>query len=342
MSRLYFHSPSSDAELLGSERAWLGSLASGPARAAWNLDGASSFERACEIVDMVPEVPDGEHGANYLRTYRREAQAQDTRNKATYAAWTPGSGALGHTSHDLINRFVSALEIRLRVDGVDLDVAGHRLRSSNVGLNTALAAGSDPVRLAAKLHGWCEIHAWVEGPDRAWLAGIIDEGLRAGMYRKGLWYADQPDGARDKWSPLGWEQVLELLRARDDEPVVTSYSVCDQFPNQDVADWEPTVNPSWVPDWAVTDGRNEWDEMSAAEQDSYRRDHARDSWYDLPAERRWELAMAGLRRVRPWARFAPDTLAEVTFGPSVTVFDLFAADRDERVRAACALEAVSA
>lgn len=343
MSRLYFHSPSGDAELRGSERAWLRHIASGPAVAAWDLSGGSAFDRACEIIAMTPEVPDGAYGANYLHTGMREALAQAARNKAAYAGWKPGRPVNGPTSYEPQDRLVKSLQTRLRVDGVDLDVAGHRLHSNDVDLNTALVAGSDPVRLAAKLHGWCESHAWVDGPDRAWLADIIDQGLRAGLYRRGLWYADQPDGPRDKWSDQGWEGVLALLRSRDDEPVVTSYSVCDQFPNRHIADWRPPDLPEgWVPDWAATDGRNEWDAMSADEQTSEWRDHALDRWYDLPAEQRWDLAMAGLRRERPWGRLAPDTLAEVTFGPPVTVYDLFAPDRDERVRAACARDTVAA
>lgn len=50
-------------------------------------------------------------------------------------------------------------------------------------------------------------------------------------------------------------------------------------------------------------------------------------------------ALAGLRRKQPWARIAPDTLATSSFGPMVTVYDLFAPDRDERVRRAAGLPA---
>lgn len=67
MSRVYFHSPAGTAELRGSEREWLNHLASGPAEAAWGLGGPSGFERAVEILAMVPEVPDGGYGA-YLHT----------------------------------------------------------------------------------------------------------------------------------------------------------------------------------------------------------------------------------------------------------------------------------
>lgn len=340
MSRIYFHSPSGDAELHGSERVWLGHVAEGPAVAAWDLDRSSALERCTEILAMVPEVPDGAHGANYLHTYLREALAQAERNKVCYKGWGPGQPMRGQPDHEPIHRLVKSLQVSLRVQGVTLNVAGVELRSANLDLNTALVAGSDPVRLAAKIHGWCEAHAYVEGPDRAWMATIIDQGLKAGIYRHGLWYADQPDGPKDKWSDQGWEGVQALLRSRDDEPVVLSYSVCDQFPNREVANWGPPSLPDdWAPDWVVDDkGREEWAALSEDDRASYWHDHASDLWYDLPAEQRWESAMAGLRAERSWARLGPDTLAEVTFGLPVSVYDLFAPDRDERIRAAAALE----
>jgi len=300
MSRIYFHTPSGIAELRGSERAWLRSVAQGPAETAWDLDPHRDLERARTILALVPEVPDGPHGANYLHTYLRQAEAQEQANKRAYAGWQPGQPLAGPTSHEPQQKLINALRTALRVDGLRMVVAGVDLHTANLDLNTALVAGSDPVRLAAKIDGWCESHCWVDGPDRAWLAGIIDQGLTAGLYRKGLWYSNTPDGPRDQWSDQGWGQVLELLRARDDEPVAMSYSVCDQFPNPEIAGQES----------------------------------AGDQWYDLPEGEQWQTAMDGLRRDRPWARLAPDTLAEVMFGLPVTVYDLLAPDRDDRVRAA--------
>jgi hypothetical protein len=88
-------------------------------------------------------------------------------------------------------------------------------------LNTACAIGNDQVRLMARLHGQCEVHAFVVGQNRAWLAAIIRRGRETGVFR-----ADQ-----------GWESVAELLASRDDCPVVTSYSVTRQFPNPEIAGW---------------------------------------------------------------------------------------------------------
>ena len=322
MSRVYFHSPSGEAKLAGSERAWLCHLAKGLAAAAWDLDGAAgSLERAVEIVSMVPEVEDGQHGANYLHTYMREAVAQEKRNDAAIKA----HHLRAVTNYEPLERFVQALRTKLKVEGVPLRVAGLELHSRDVELNTALAAGSDPVRLAAKVHGWCETHCWVEGPDRAWMAGLIDRGLKAGLYRAGLWYEPAP-GAEKKWSSQGWEEVTALLRARDDEPVVLSYSVCDQFPNPDVG---------WMPPWPEGVPRR-WDALT--EEQLQQRRQRDEEWADLDDAERWRIAMDGLRAERPWARLAPDTLADVTFGPPVTVYDLLAPDRDTRVRAAAEAE----
>lgn len=266
MSRVYFHTPSGDTEILGSERAWLGHLADGPAKAAWDLDSSNSFDRACSIMELVVDCPD------YLTTYHRQAVAQDAANRAVYEAWKPGTPMRGNTDHEPIRRFVDALKLVLHVEGLTLEVAGVRLRTANVDLNTALIAGSDPVRLAAKIHGWCESHCWVDGPDRAWFAGIIREGLRTGLYRESA----------------GWHEVSAALESRDDEAVVLSYSVCDAFPETD----EP-----------------------------------------------WDVALGALKREHPWLQLTPETLADTTFSTPVSVYDLFASDRDERVIAAAGVMA---
>jgi hypothetical protein len=89
-------------------------------------------------------------------------------------------------------------------------------------LNTAIAVGPGPLCLAARIHGQCEIHSWVDGHNRAWLADIIDHGCRVGLFRH----------------KQGWAELLPWLRAREDAPVVLSYSVCDSFSphNEDAAE----------------------------------------------------------------------------------------------------------
>lgn len=324
MSRLYFHTPTADAELHGSEFAWLDHLARGPAVAAWDFEHTEIVDRIAYLLAMVAEVPDGEFGSNYLHNDLRTAQEQERANKAVYARWRPGQPLAFATSHEPQRRLLRSLRTRLNTNGVELHVAGVQLHSRNVELNTALVAGSDPIRLAAKLAGFGARHAWVEGPDRAWLADIIEQGLAGGMFRRQFRRGDKPDG---ELLTQGWEQVVELLRARDNEPVVTAYSGGDDFP-------EPSTHLDWP-------GREveSWSEYSDAEQQAITEWQER--WYaDEDWAAKWEAGMAWLRERRPWARLAPDTLATAAFHHPVTVYDLFAPDRDERVRAAANLAEV--
>lgn len=92
---------------------------------------------------------------------------------------------------------------------------GVEIATFDVGLNTALAIGSDPLKLAARLVGQAPIHPWVAGPDRTWLARIITRGLDDGVLRPGN----------------GWEQAATLLASRSEGPVVLAVS--EVFPDFD-------------------------------------------------------------------------------------------------------------
>jgi hypothetical protein len=155
-------------------------------------------------------------------------------------------------------------------------------------LNTLIASGSDPMILAARLHGQCEMHAYVVGRQREWLSGIIGRGLETGIFRE----------------EMGWEAVRALLRQRSDEPVVTSYSVCEQFPNSGVA----REGRAWCP----TPG-GEGDE-----------------WYDLDAAQQWQLAWEGLLRSDPdrWLELGP-RWREYHFGPALTAYHVAKAAANE-------------
>lgn len=173
MSRIYFHSPSGDAALLGSERAYMGWLCASLALGV--------FE---------PHV----YGS-------AEVLARVWRHPYPTAATFPDA----FSTHVRIGG--DRIPFTLR-DGREADMF-------SVNLNTALVLGNDAVRLCARLHGQCELHAWVAGEHRAWLAGIIDAGRRDRVLRENQ----------------GWEGVAAFLRANSEEPVVTSYSVTDSFPS---------------------------------------------------------------------------------------------------------------
>lgn len=157
-----------------------------------------------------------------------------------------------------------------------------------VGLDTCLTVGSDVVKFMARLHGQCEIHGYVEGPNRRWLADIVDQGLDDGLLRR----------------ESGWESVVKLLLSADDKPVVTSYSVCDGFPNRRNLDlcWHclrprgEHLKNERIGDgdlWTCSDvtsvERNPFTSITTLEDDAI------DRWHALPVGERWRQAVGQLR-----------------------------------------------
>jgi len=328
MSRIYFHSRQRTAELLGSERHWLGHLVSAQALAAWDLDTTEPLRRAKQIIDMIPkrkEVPGYGVHDEYLHTMLQAAVEQDARNRRFYEE--KENYSLPKPDYEPIRRLIDALRTRLNgiMDTVFV-VNGVRLENFDIALNTAIAAGGTALQLAAKIHGRCEIHCFVDGGDRAWFAEVIQKGLDYGLFRQKWKYpGNAPDG-EGTWYDQGWESVQELLRETDDGPVVLSYSVCDSFPNAEAANWTPPLGQ--IPDGYTID---EWDDLDEDE----RKDLSRDLWYELPSDEQWDLAIEGLRTRRPWLQISPDTLDEgVMYG--ISVYDLLAPNRDERVAEAVA------
>lgn len=162
--------------------------------------------------------------------------------------------------------------------------------------NTSLRLGSNAVKLLVRLHMSCEVHTWVDGPNRAWLAQIIEQqGRKYGVLR----------------SDMGWEKVVELLLKRDDQPVVTSYSVSDNFPNVSVADWVPPPGFEGEPSDYF------WNELSHAD--------------------RWRLCMAGLRAQEAadpdgmHLELKPSNWDSFYYGADLTLMDLNEAEMTERL-----------
>lgn len=247
MSRIYFHSPSRESEVRGSERALMGGLIGDMFLTAL---GVSDYDFPPQSPHVLRNILDLSH----------------------YAAKQTG------------HSFASALSTALRVgmDSSILVVDGKAVNVFAASLNTAVVMGSDPIILSARLHGQCEIHTYVEGTNRNWLADIIERGRKSGIFR----------------SDSGWEDVIQHLRERNDEPVVTSYSVCEQFPNTSVSEWKP--------DKVNDEGDGDWD-----------------AYYDLPQETRWEIGMEALR-AKPFMEMTPDNWRDYHFEDGLTGFDLLA------------------
>jgi hypothetical protein len=102
--------------------------------------------------------------------------------------------------------------------GGELDIEGHKFSTWHAMLNTGIEKGSQGLRLLTRLHGQCEMHCWVDGHNRDWLAGIIDEGIAESVLR----------------IEAGWPELATFLRTRNDEPVVCSFSVGEDFPNYEM------------------------------------------------------------------------------------------------------------
>lgn len=260
MSRVYFTSADRESELHGSERAYLGSLVS---------------HLALSILDPRWRREELERLLNYPDRWRHLGNGWPQS-----ASW--------------IDNFSTSWSV-----GGDTWLAfeGRSLSPFEISLNTATLIGSPQLKAAAWIHGQCEVHGYVEGKDRAWLADIFEEGVETGIYRRGL-----------REIPQGWEDVIEHLRENADGPVVMGYSVTDSFPS----------------DRAIMESELEgFKTYSVTRPGSY----DLDLYYELPQEEKWEVGMRWLNSNEAnLGAFGPDRL-DRTYGCSVTAFDLFDDDR---------------
>jgi len=201
---------------------------------------------------------------------------------------------------------------------------GRPLSSVDLTANTVLAAGSDPLRLAVKIHLLCEVHGYVMGYHRGWLADLIEEGYEEGLYRKGFRRAD-PEHAMDELigkevapehmivQSMGWPELVAKLREGRSGPVVMSYSVTEGFPNSSVANWLPPWPKGVEKDW------------NALSEDQQKERHDRqEEWLNLPYHRHWDLAVKGLKGRQP--PIEPKNLRTLRFGHEISLIDLLNGD----------------
>lgn len=256
MSRIYFHNVTDTAQVSGSERAYAGGLSTD------YLVMALSIDRYIKADDPVMSLfpPDVARSA-------------------------PFHGSLAE-----------AIRVWMVVRGMEESEGlrhpdGRKLEIFQTALNTMLVSGTDPIKLLARLHGQCELHAYVEGHNRAWLAEIIERGRSDSILR-----ANQ-----------GWESVVTLLRLANDTPVVTSYSVTNQWPN-----------PYGLDDCPSPPDDDDWEAYEAYTE----------AFYQLPSEQRWDKAMPGLRQLGDGnLEMRPDQWQwpDYTFGAGESGYSLLAA-----------------
>jgi len=181
-----------------------------------------------------------------------------------------------------------------------LEYQGHVIESFPLLLNTVLALGSDPFKLAARFAGQMYSHAWIPGRDRKWAADLIEEGMTEDIFRHKIRVTDPspviPNASVQTDHHTGWTDVIELLRETDRGPVVLSVSTGDDFPNGYVlgvpADEEDDMEVDQM--WDIAElwlaNRHQGHKISSRHHRTYRFDH-RLTAFDLIATD-WEDRLA--------------------------------------------------
>jgi len=180
MSRVYFSSVNKEVELWGAERA----LAS------------------CYIDKMALSILNIEQ--NYKDLYNILSPQHYLKN-----------------IQDPLEQKISYMEMAIRshYGGGNLFILdGKPLNTWHMILNTAMVIGSNPIRFFCRLHAQCEIHAYIKGKNKKWLAQIIQEGLKSHIYRE----------------EAGWKEIINFLLEDNKNTVVMSYSVTDSFPSPSI------------------------------------------------------------------------------------------------------------
>lgn len=160
-------------------------------------------------------------------------------------------------------------------------------------LDTAYQLGSDVIKLMARIHGQCEMHGWVSGSNRAWLASIIQTGLKQKLFT----------------ADCGWQQVIELLLESDTSEVVMSHTVTDDFPNIHLVYPKPLQLDSGVQSTGggSSDTNERWYGTTR-----------RELYNALSGAERWNMAMDAIRLEdsgRKYSReLTPETWCDYEFG----------------------------
>jgi hypothetical protein len=210
MTIVYFHaSGGRRAEILGAERRRMARLVRMTTEAV--LDLRTPYQDALR------------RGCRHLRRFVDPSHYLS--RGARFAEGGVGDDDEEAGRDEVLDDFARGFLDCLAIDSDEfLQWEGAPIGATALSLNTALAVGGDELRLAARIDAQCEIHGWVDGPHRGWIADVIERGLEVGLYRRSLEGHD-----------LGWSSVVDLLRSSSEGEIVTSFSVGDRFPSADAA-----------------------------------------------------------------------------------------------------------
>jgi hypothetical protein len=256
MSRIYFHAPHRDAEVGGSERAYFGGMASDLALSILGVNASRDQDWAREITVDPPD---------YIATALNTPAPDVMTDPEGYRRWA---------------RWTDTWSTHMRVGGSGLLVGDSAIPFMELALNTLVAMNSPQLSFMAHVHGLCESHIYVEAENAEWMADLIAKAREDEVFRAGQ----------------GWEDVIALAQevaASGEGPIVLSYSVCEGFPNAEVANWTPA------------------DES----------DEGWDAWYALSADERWDMGVRALREADWPFAMGPDRQGQ-GFLSGKSVFDL--------------------
>ena len=242
MSAIYFHTPGGTATVRGSERTLAGSFAKHALEYALRLPGID-----------IPSMP---HPMHKLLT----PKAREYSKLISLTELLSSEGFIGNELVTMSNK------------PVDLWTTG---------LNTGLILAAPAMKLLLRVHGTCELHSFIQGTHRAWLATLIQEGLAQRVLSAGA----------------GWDSVAELCLQSSFEPVVLSYSACEQFPNRHAA-----LRGGWVQEPKDPEG---------------------ELWYKLSIKERWSTAWRGLEKEADSLEWRPSRWDQFRFEDGLDGFELY-------------------
>ena len=247
MSKIYFHSQFQTLGISGCERAMLGVFAADLLTKAMQDCLKDTISRPSPLRKLLPQE--------------------------CYLLDIP----ITETSRMLESPFERAAATWLRASFEShLDFRGQEIEIFALALNTMLIVGSDVVKLGARLHGQCELHAYIEQDDREWVASVIENGRAQGFLRPGM----------------GWEELVHFLKDIEGNsgPLDTSYRVTRGFPSYSLISSFPIE----------AEKQSEWAALS-------------DTWNDSPSEKKWADTVPILRTKKKWLQITPTNWNEFVF-----------------------------
>ena len=177
------------------------------------------------------------------------------------------------------------------------DFGGRPWNGWHLILNTSIALGSDALRFLTRMHAQCEIHGWIAGEHRAWLADLVQQMIDDKIVRPEVPSTYRPEVPFS----TGWRALVAALRRTAEHPVVMSYSVCEQFPRSSL-----------------------WHEPPIAEENDIA-----EAFDDLSEAEQWTACMPSIAHVQ----ITPENLRTQGFGDGLSALDFMEAVHEQHRKA---------